>query len=150
MGKSIYDLFATDTNMETAGRWYRVGDTEFLLARAGGANTKFTAAYAASSRPYQRQQQMGQLSEDLAREILAEPFAKHVVLDWRMRTKDESGVETITDHVIAGKDGPLTYSSKAAQKLLMDIPDLLMTLIEAAGNFSNYAPADLEAAAKNS
>jgi hypothetical protein len=149
MGKSIYDLFATDTNMETAGRWYRIGDMEFLLARAGGTNTKFTAAYAASSRPYQRQQQMGQLSEDTAREILAEPFSKHVVLDWRTRAKDDKGAEVITDHVIPGKDGPLTYSVKAAQQLLMDIPDLLMTLVEAAGNFSNYAPADLEAAAKN-
>lgn len=150
MGKSIYDLFATDTNMETAGRWYRVGDTEFLLARAGGANTKFTAAYAASSRPYQREQQMGRLSEDTAREILAEPFAKHVVLDWRTRSKDDKGVEVVTDHVISGKDGqPLTYSQKAAQALLMDIPDLLMTLVEAAGTFSNYAPADLDSAAKN-
>jgi hypothetical protein len=145
-GKSIYDLFATDEILETKGKWYRIGDAEFLLARAGGANTRFTAAYAAATRPYQRQQQLGQLSEETARSLLAEPFSKFVLLDWRTRV---SPTET-NDHVIKGKDGnPLSYSKDAAQKLLLEIPDLLMTLVEAAGNFSNYAPQDAEEAAKN-
>jgi hypothetical protein len=147
--KSIYDVFATDADKETQGRWYRIGNMEFLLARAGGTNTKFTSAYAAAMRPYQRQQQMGQLTEEAARAVLVVPFSKFVLLDWRTRLKSD-GVESLVEHSIPGRDGAqLAYSKDAAAKLMLDIPDLLNTLVEAAGNFSNYAPDDVDEAVKN-
>lgn len=146
MTKSIYEHFATDEDLETKGRWYRVGDQEFLLARTGGANTKFTAAYAAASRPYERQQRLGTLSEGLARSLLVVPFAKFALKDWRTRISEDK----TDDHIIADKAGqPMKFSEENAKILLNDLPDLLMTLVEAAANYTNYSPEDLEDDAKN-
>lgn len=146
MTKSIYEHFATDAKLETEGRWYRVGDQEFLLARAGGANTKFTAAYAAASRPYERQQRLGTLAEATAREMLVVPFAKHVLKDWRTRIS----ADKTEDHVITDEAGqPMKFSEQNARKLLTDLTDLLMTLADAAGAYTNYAPEDMEDDAKN-
>lgn len=137
--KSITEMFATDADMERNGRWYRIGNTEWLLARAGGSNKKFTAAYAAASRPYNRQQQQGTLDDDTAREILVTPFVQHCVLNWRNAKgyKPEKAEDDVP------------FSKDAAKKFLMTQPDILMTLVEAAGSYQNYKPEDMEDDAKN-
>ena len=149
--KNIFEIFATDKKAELDGKWHRIGNSEFLLARAGGSNTKFTAAYSSSSRPYERQQRMGTLSEETARAILIEPFVKHCLLDWRTRTiNKETGEEHIEARHIVGKDGkPIMFSNATAAKLLNEIPDLLMMLVDASTAFSSYAPTDMEEDLKN-
>lgn len=136
---AIKKLFATDETLEKSGRWVRVGNAEFLLARAGGSNTKFTAAYAAAMRPFKRQQDMGTFSNEQALAVLVEPFVKYVLLDWR----NAPGVKVDPGK----KDTP--YSVDGARSLMLAEHDLFSTLLEAAGNFSNYAPEDVEDDIKN-
>jgi len=150
--KNIYALFATDAKKEQTGRWCGIGNSEFLLARAGGSNTKFTSAYAAAMRPFQRQQAIGAFTEEQAREVLVGPFVKHVLLGWRTRLFDENGKFTgkYDEGILLGKDNEkITYTAEAAKALMLDIPDLLMTLVETSNSFVNYTPEDAEEAAKN-
>jgi hypothetical protein len=145
MTDSIYKLFATDTDAESKGKWVSVSGYQFLLARAGGANTKFANAYSAAMQPYARIQKMGKFTEDQAREVAVGPFVDHCVLDWRTKQEDQSFVPTIAD-----KDGtPMPFSKDAAKKLLLDIPDLFATLFDASANVATYAPEDIDASAGN-
>lgn len=153
---NIYALFATNKNAEKDGRWVSYGKSQFLLARAGGSNTRFTNAYATAMKPYQRQQQLGKLSEEEAREIISGPFVDHVLLDWRWKYSAEDrdadpSLPEFREHEIKNDKGEfVVYSKDAAKKVLKDIPDLLGLLIETTSNISTFAPDDMEAAGKNS
>jgi hypothetical protein len=150
MSDSIYKLFATDTAAEEKGKWVSISGFQFLLARAGGQNTKFVNAYATAMQPYQRIQKMGKFTEDQAREIAIGPFVDHCVLGWRTAVKDDATGEISFTPTIQGKDGPMPFSKDAAKKLLSEIPDLFTTLFDASANVATYAPEDIEASAKNS
>lgn len=153
--ESIYSLFATDKNQEVHGKWVSVGRSQFLLARAGGSNTRFANAYTQAMKPYQRQQQLGKLSEEEMRTVLVDPVVQHVVLDWRWKNTDEElaadpSLAEFREHQIKDKAGVfLTYSKGAAKALLLEIPDLLSLLFETAGNISTFSPDDIEAALGN-
>ena len=85
MSDSIYDLFKTDKNLEKDGKWVSFGPSQFLIARAGGSNTKFVNAYATAMKPYQRQQQLGKLTPEEQADIAKDPFVDFCVLDWRWK-----------------------------------------------------------------
>ena len=78
---SIYEMFATDLKIETDGFVHRVSDKiSFTLARAGGANTKFSKAMEVKTRPYRRQISEDTMEITLANKLLIEAFAETVVL----------------------------------------------------------------------
>jgi len=123
-----------DASAEIEGKWVKVFGVPFLLARAGGSNTKYINAHAAAMRPHARSQQLGNLSEEEAREIMVEPFVKHVVLGWKPFKR-------------GGK--VWQYSRANAKALLMSDPDVFTVLMEAATNMATFRAVELEDAAKN-
>ncbi len=79
---NINELFGTDKNLETAGIELDYGDFWIKIARAGGANKKYTRILEAVSKPHRRAIQSGNLPNDKANDILKEVYAKAVVLGW--------------------------------------------------------------------
>lgn len=134
--KSIYDLFDRDEGMETKGIWQNFGIYgKFLIARAGGSNSRFSSTLSKVMEPYQRQIQKNMLEESIANELLVKVFAKTVILGW----------EGVT-----GKDGnEIKYSYDACVKLLTDLPDFFLDMREEAMRISNFRKVDLEDDGKN-
>jgi hypothetical protein len=151
--QSIYEIFATDAEVEKKGKWVDVGPANFLLARAGGSNTRFQKAMAAVLRPHQRRMQLGMMEPDEATKLAVGPFVDHVLLDWkgvRPIKRDEAGQimrDPETRAILVGDEIP--YAKETAKKLLLEVPDLFTTLQEEAQRVSNYSPEDIEAAGKN-
>lgn len=128
---NIYDMFATDLKIETDGFIHRVTDKiSFTLARAGGANAKFSKAMEVKTRPYRRQIQEDTMDITLANKLLIEAFAETVVLGWE-------GITTVN-----GKE--VKFTPEAAIKLFTDLPDLFNELREAAAKQSNFRAAEVK------
>lgn len=122
---SIYEMFATDLQIETDGFVHRVSEKiSFTLARAGGANANFSKVMEVKTRPHRRQIQDDTMDLALANSLLIEAFAETVVLGWKGITDKE------------GKEVKCT--PKNAIKLFTDLPDLFAELREAAGKQSNF------------
>lgn len=139
--KSIYDLFDTDTAAEVNGVWVNYGEYgKFLIARSGGANTRYLANMLAKTKQYRKQLQVQANSPDvntitLMRNINIQLMAECVLLGWED---------------VIGKDGvPMPFSKEAALKLLNDLPDLYDGLQAASADAGTFKAAELEAAAKN-
>ena len=135
--KSIYALFGTDSSMEQSGIWLEYGEFgRFLVARAGGSNSRFTKSMERLSRPRRRQIQNETLDESIANELLLKAFAESVILRW----------EGITDS--DGKDLPFTRDNVI--KLFKDLPDLFIDIREQAAKAANFQAAEVEGDLKNS
>lgn len=135
MSESIYSLFETDKKLEQDGAWVDVGPSSFLLARAGGSNTRFQKAMSAALRPHQRRIALGTMDAEEANKLAAGPFVDTVLLGWK--------------NVVLKDGSELAFTKENARKLLSDIPELFAVLMEESQRLSNFAPEDLEAAAKN-
>ncbi len=132
---NLYEMFETSDRLETEGIWAQVGDARFLLARAGGANSKFTKMVEAKMRPHRRQAQAGTLDQGTRERIAMEAFVDSVLLGW----------ENVT-----GKDGkPIEFSRDAARALFTDLRDLHELLVQESMEYANYRQALLEDDAGN-
>lgn len=127
-------LFATNKNKEKDGVWVPMGPSaQFLLARAGGSNTRYLNAAAAAGRPHERRIRLNLMDAAEARNLAIGPFVDTVLLDWK-------------DVKVKGEIIP--YSKEAAKKLLTDMPDLFDALNEQAQSVANFQ-GYVEEAAKN-
>ncbi len=129
---NVYEMFATDLKVEVEGFTHRITDKiSFTLARAGGANTKFSKAMEVKTRPYRRQIQEDTMDISLANKLLIEAFAETVVLGWEgITTADGKEVE---------------FTPEAAIQLFTDLPDLFNELREAAAKQANFRAAEVQA-----
>ena len=133
----LYKMFETDSSLEREGFWYKVSEnTGFLLARAGGHNTRFVKALEVKTRPYRRQIENGTLDGELGNELLRDAFAETVILDW-------TGVSDRNGKAVK-------FSPKAAAALLKELPDLFADLQEAASKSANFRKGGIEEDAGNS
>lgn len=146
---SIYSHFKTDKSKEREGEWveYR-GGVQLLIARSGGANSRFSHVFERRSEPHQRKLRTGEkLGEETASRLLAETYAETVVLGWRTRDLETNVIE---NDIVYGEDGePIRYSFEAVVKLLTDLPDFFAQVREDAGNFATFKQIQREADAKN-
>lgn len=134
--KSIYAVLETDSDLEANGITLDFGDYgKFQVARAGGANQAYNARSAAVLKPYRRQIDVGAMTEERLRELLAVPFAETVIKGW----------EGVTDR--DGNDLPFTREN--CIQILKDLPALFDTIREHATSVSNYRKEEVEAAVKN-
>lgn len=139
--RSIYDVFSTEATREKSGTWLDYGKAgRFLIARAGGANKRFTQVMIAKMKPYRRVLQAKQNNPDaqaldLLRSIQEEVYAETIVLGWE-GVKDVLGEE-------------IPYSKEAARKLFKDLPALFDEIAQFANDLSNFQAEDTEEDAKN-
>ena len=135
-GKSIYDLYSTDSKLEEDGINVDFGDYGiFVVARSGGANEKFLKAIERKSRPYRRQIDSGDIDLDIMNRLIMETMAESVILNW-------SGVK--------GRDGKnLKFSPETCLKLFEDLPDLYAALRDESQKLANYRALEIEEDSKN-
>lgn len=105
-----YQLFATDSNVETNGVVLNYGDFKITVARAGGANKAYLKALENRSKQYRRQIQNGTLSNEQANQIIRDVYTDTVIKNW----------EGVRD-----RDGNLMpFNRENVIKLIAELPDL--------------------------
>jgi hypothetical protein len=132
---SVLAMFATNKDAEKKGKWIEVGPASFLIARAGGSNTKFERAVSAVLRPHQRRIQNGMMSNAEAEKLSIEPFAETVLLDWK---NVRAAVQDETNEWVVGE--PIPFSKEKAVKVLDENRDLFRYLLEESQRLANFAP----------
>lgn len=150
---SLYKKFATDKKAEAEGVLYEVpGMFRVRLARVGGDNKKFLKKLNELMKPY-RKIAKDDLPEATQKKINLEVYCTTVILPrtWQSWVKDESeaggawvdGIEDSTGSVI-----PATAENY--QKVLGELSDLLLVLIQEAADPALYRTEALEHEIKNS
>lgn len=134
--KSIYDLYETNKDAEINGVPVTFGGAgKIRIARAGGANERFAAAFERKTRGRRREIEAGTMPISEQRRLSIEAFAETVVLGW----------ENIVD-----KNGqPMEFNRANVVKLLTDLPDLFDRLRDEATAMTNFQQQALEADAGN-
>lgn len=142
---NIFSIFETNPELEKGGVWvYPSGEFEgapaFKLARAGGANKKFSELQMAELRPYQRaiQAQSKNLSsevQDVIMKAVRKSFVRTCVLDWK--------------NVNDKNDQPVPFTHEAADKLFTQLPALYDELLSAAQSLATFQDEVIEADAGN-
>lgn len=144
---SPYAMFKTDKVAEAEqGVVLDYGDFRIRIARAGGANKKFTRLISTKLKPFRRQMETDTLSEDVATKLMIEAYADGIVLGWVSKDKDGNFVDGIHDSEMNIKP----YSREAVMKIFADLPDLFKDVQAQANQAALFRAVDLETDAKNS
>ena len=138
---SLYKQFATDKNVERDGVVLSYGknsknkNIEIRIARAGGANIRYTKLLEAAIKPYRRQLQNETMDNGVAEDITMRVYAQSVVLGWE-GVEDENGND-------------MEFTVENCMKLFKDLPDLWADIQSQATRAALFRQGILEADAKN-
>lgn len=138
---SLYKQFATDKNVERDGVVLSYGknsknkNIEIRIARAGGANIRYTKLLEAAIKPYRRQLQNETMDNGVAEDITMRVYAQSVVLGWE-------GVEDENSN-------DMEFTVENCMKLFKDLPDLWSDIQSQATRAALFRQDILEADAKN-
>lgn len=131
----VYDMFSTDTSLETEGIDIDYGEFSIKIARAGGANKRYVKVLEAKSKPYRRAIDTDTIDSEIVQRILRETYATTVVLGWKGITDSE------------GK--AIKFSKESCVKLFEDLPDLFIDIQQQASKMALFRKEILEADSKN-
>lgn len=125
---STYGGYATDSDLEKNGVLLDLGEKgTFIVARAGGGNTKYNDLIRKSTQRHRRQIANGTLDTDVADRLTKDAFSKTIVLGWLK--KGERGCEhDVTDR----DDKPLPFTVANAKMLLTELNDLFLDIKDCA------------------
>lgn len=141
MAITPWDIFGSDPEIEKSGAWIDYGDWKVKLASTG--SEKYRRVMKAVFRPYERQVRTDTMPEDLAKQKLAEVFAKAIVLDWWCAEWGEG--------TMWGPDRErLDFNEKNVIKLLIAVPRMFDMVQDEAQRAENFRKQEEEAAVKNS
>lgn len=148
---SLYSQFQTDKNVEKEGVVLEYGKTKdgrtisIRIARAGGANTRYSKLLEAATKPYRRQLQNETMDNEVAEALTKKVYAQAVVLGWEN-----------VEFPVLDKDGKMTGKFEKAEftvdncvKLFTDLPDLWLDIQQQAARAALFRQDILEADAKN-
>ncbi len=139
---SLSALFGTDKNLERNGVRieYSSGPEDknpptFIIARSGGANTKFNDEMENALRPMRRRLALDQVKNPEMAKITKDVFCKTVLKGWENVT-DDSG-------------NPIEFNEQNARALFDKLPDLFDDLEAQSRRAATFRLDSLEAAAGN-
>jgi len=135
---SLYSIYETNPVAEKQGHLVEVQDGDsvvgFMVARAGGANRKFSAMLQSEMRPHQNGGGINRVSEDAAQATLVRVMSYTLIKDW----------DGVTD-----REGNLVeFSPEECITLLTALPELRDMLYSSAQDISNFAVLEREEDAK--
>lgn len=139
---SLYNLFDVNKELETDGFLLDLVDPDgdvhyvFKIARAGGANRKFTKRLQQLLKPHQYAFDRGTMDPETQDKIFVRAISEHIVLGWE-NINDPSGE-------------PIPYSVDACANLLESLPELREMIYTEANNISNFIDQERVQSAKNS
>lgn len=129
-------LFKNNVDREIEGVNLVYGDTKIKVARAGGANKRFSSALERESKPHRRAIELGVLDDEAARQMMIRVYSSTVILDWENMVDPVSG-----DSIL--------FSYDNCVQVMSDYPDLFASVMEEAKRLSNFQTEAREADAKN-
>lgn len=130
---SLYEKFASDQSAESVdGITLDYGEAgKIIIHRAGGSNQRYKNYAAAKLKPYQRQIQAKTMDEAVTRAVMADVYAKTVIVGWEE---------------VRGRDGELLpFTPENVKQVLIDLPDLFDDIQTAANDASLFREANNEA-----
>jgi hypothetical protein len=122
---TLYDLFETSEKAESEdGIMIEIpgAGVKIWTKRAGGANVKFTRFVEAENRRFRVANK--ELTTEAGEIIIKRALAKHCILKW----------EGVTDR----KGKAMECSPENAEKLMTDLPSLIMIIYNQASNPDNF------------
>jgi hypothetical protein len=141
---TMYEMFATDEDAESAGIYIDYGDFRVKLARAGGRNRDFARVLNLKTKPYKRAIQTETMDNKVAERIMLEVYAETVIRGWETQV-DGEWVSGLTN-----KEGELIpFNQENVRKALTDLPDLFADLQSQAQDATLYRETILEADSGN-
>lgn len=154
---SMYEDFETSTNLEESGVWLDFPTFRVLIARAGGANKKFTKELLRLTKPFQSQIAQGNMPKERADKLVSEAYARASILDWNVLVDEEGnplkspqGDEDIWARGIHARDGSiLDFTQENVQTTLLALPALFNQIQNHAENYTTYLDAVDEAVSGN-
>lgn len=134
--KELYAQFGTDPELEKKGIVLDLGEgLRFQLARAGGANKKFTAMVEVQARPHRRQIDDKTVKADVMNQIMRVCIAHACILGWEGVTQDgpldEDGKPTKVD---------VPFTPENAIAFFTEFPDIFQAVMAEATSPANYRP----------
>lgn len=137
----LYDVFETDSDLEQKGIWVDYGDFKIRLASAGQGNPKYVKYAEKALKPIRKALDAGAVDNKRSQAILADIYAKTVILDWV--TFDKEADEWKTG--IEMKDGSIgEFNYDNVVNTLKALPNLFIDLQEQANSMANFRKAELE------
>jgi hypothetical protein len=158
--KSIDQLFQTDSSAEAKeGVILDFGDFRVRIARAGGANKRFSNLLNKRMTPYRRQIDTDTMDEDVAAQILAEIYADSVILGMDVKkykdinggsvpVKDERGNYTYEPGILRS-EGIVEYNRDNVVRVFLDHPEFFRAIQADANKMSLFRSIEIEEDAKN-
>lgn len=139
----LFAAFATNAKTEEEGRFFPMGDAEFLIARSG--NRSFQDQFSLIWKQYEHQLKGSQAAgaspeekafgDKLSFDLMGRVMARTILLGWKGNVRF--------------KGQPLAYSAENAE-LLLGIKDFRVWVDNQAGEMKNYLLAQEAADEKNS
>lgn len=145
----LQSFFKTDADLETKGIEIEYPGVRFRVARAGGANKRFTKLLDRKTKPFRRAIQSGHFTAEQSDKLLREVYAETVVLGIEYETP-EGWVPGIQPQDIGEPEGDmLPVSVENVCKLFEYLPDLFSDVVEQTKNSTLFQELGKEEAAKN-
>lgn len=141
---SMQSLFGTDPELEKNGVVVDYGDYRITIARAGGANKRYSTVLEAKAKPYKRAVQAEVLPDEIADRILLETFAETVILNWETLEGEEWKQGILFDD-----SGLVPFNVENVMAALKAVPDQWQDIKVCANKFSLFKRAIREATLKN-
>lgn len=126
---NLYELYETDTELETKGVALQFGDAKFFVKRAGGSNEVFDKVFEAKTRSMSNRLQLQALSEAQSNRMMQEIYFEAVMLGW----------EGVTDR----KGQPLEYNRENFLRVMTDLPVVWKAIRTEAANHENFRKAQI-------
>ena len=147
---SMYSQFKTSETLETKGIDIDYGDFIVTIARAGGANKKFTRVLEQKTKPYRRAIQTETMDPTVAEEMLREVYAEAIILNWQSKIGEEDGARVFAVGIEAPEgEELLDFTKENVVDTLRRLPDLFTDLQQQSNKISLFREDVLEHDAGN-
>jgi hypothetical protein len=144
MSNPLRKMFETDSAAEKDGIIIRFADeVEVTVARAGGANKKFSRLMARLTKPYRRAIETETIDEKVLTDIVKKVYARTVVLGWKGLTED------IVTKNEADAEQELVFNEENCMAVFNALPVLFDEIVKATTSHTNFRNLALEDDAGN-
>lgn len=142
---SIFDICETDTTAEEEGRWFKNiygNDSKIDVKLRRLTSRKSIEARRRLEKGYRKYLKNGEMSDEIADQILIEQLADAILVDWRNIKVPENvdGKKVLVE---------LPYSKEAAKMLLTKLPNFRIAILGMSQDIDNFRHEEVDLTSKN-
>lgn len=149
MAKSLRKNMRTSDKLEVEGVQMELGNCRLTLARAGGANQRYSAAMVAAHKKHGRAAELDVMPDEMGRRIIYTIWAETVVKLWETDVAPEGAEPEWKEGIDDGNGGLLPFTVDNAVAFFLEVPDFFLEVKKTAENAQFYRQQLLDDAVKN-